>query len=1232
MEEELTNFKFSKKTVVSLVVLALFVLTIPLGLYLSQKTQIFRSRAAENKQQIDFYGKKVNFLKLFGQKSISETTRNQITGHKIYHASSVVVDISSQPNKVYVVDSGNNRILGFNGIGYCSNKSSQSCTIDNDCGSGNTCRVDGTKDADIVFGQADLSSGSCNRDDNLGFTKNPDASTLCLTGYPYANNIAESWLRDNIEVDNQGNLYVPDFWNNRILKFNQPFSQDKTGGKGDAVADFVWGQNDFTSNGINQHSPYYDSSARTPTNKSIWISFGFGTADNVSTRGVSADPQGNVWVADTFNNRVLRFPKDSQTADLVLGQPDFASVGCVPNGPLNRFCTPTLARIDPQSGDLYVLDEYPGEFHARILVFRAPFSIGMSAYKSIVVNQGPALWNGNYIFQSTGFTFNPYKEGEYTAGKLWINENSTERTVLTDGDGKVIKIIGALDNKNRGGDAQYGGACGNIYDPNQFYLWWPGGTIGFDSENNIYLADEFFNRISRYNLPYQTRTIGGKTCLPLPNGGLFKGTGVNTKSDNNLGESVGMVTYGNQLIVKDEASLKIWNDYLQKPLDSTPDIVLTGGMPSRILFSDAIDEKNRLWMYNEWGGIRAYQLPFKGGDTPLVDNVNLYWKDTGAAVNPALFETGLAVDKINKAIYIADRQNNRILRITNYNEFLDKTADKLYVDMVIGQPDKAGLQCNHGSTTPVADGLCTPYDLKFDRLGNLFVVENGYECHGNDRISIFSAEDLKNTQGLFPMLSAKKVLVANSLTEKGPCAYSTVNQPGSPVSLAFDSHNHLVVGNDGYYGDMQTRQLRQLWFYKDPLNKQIPDGHIDLPLGTPGEITFDSADNLFVQDHTWNKVWGINLNDDPAWGINTGILPTSTPNPSPLPTSIPTPVPSTSASFSLTSDKSQYTSGELVQVTVAVKSDTDAANLFAAKLKFPADLLQVNKIDLKSDSSFIKNWIEDDFDNSEGTVSLVGGLPNPGLQTHSGESNTLMAEITFVTKRTGTATISFNSDSAIYRNSDNENILGLKKEVSFQILPSITITPTSGPVPTISPFSWQINAEAVCSNGIKPVQKTRLFYALWPIGNLVWHNDNFAPGIHNRVISSTDPRNYIYVGLDGEGTGALKPSGTPPNPAISYITFFNPPTWGARWGRADLPAGIYNLKFQAPAAWCMSGKLGDINGDGKVDLVDLSTLLSRWNMSVNGQAVDLNGDGVVNTADYSLMLKVLVDAGIIKSS
>lgn len=835
------------------------------GVYLVQKEQVFKSRAyqtaapTDSSPLYDEYSKPVerdiNKLGLFGQKKITESSRNTVSGKKVYHASGVIVDRSSTPNKIYVVDSGNNRILGFNGY-------------------------EENKDPELVFGQPDLFSASCNHDNNLGIFKKPSPDTLCLVGFPIITNVAEYWMRSNIDVDSEGNLYVPDVWNNRILKYNQPFSEDKSDGKGDTIADFVLGQSDLFTNSINGGS-YTEDTISSPNEKTIYINSG--EPDIVSSRGVSVDPEGNIWVADTFNHRVLRFPKASSEADLVIGQNSFNERyrSCRDNAPLNKLCSPTLAKINPETGELFVLDEHPRPFIARILVFKAPFEQGMSADRIIIPNQPGPFYNWpegvdntkKYIFQSTGFSFNQYKEDEYAQGLLWINEHDTFRTILIDNQGTILKVIGAPGAYQRGGDSVYPQECGSIYEG--YNLWAPGGSIGFDSENNIYLADERFHRISRYKLPYDPIEGINTFCLPTANGGLFPGITANTYDDQSkLGESVGMTVFENQLIAVDESKLKVWENYSANSIGQKPDFIISERIPARLLITHAIDDQNRLWLLNAGEKLRIYQLPLTPDSKPIVDNVRLYWADNGEELRYNFIETsGIAFDKKNKAIYIADRRYHRILRIKNYTDI----QDKLLVDMVIGQTGKHENKCNQtqqmpwlAGGAPRADTLCNPYQLSFDNNGNLFVIENSYECHGNTRITVFMAEDLQNTEGLFPEIEAKKVFVSNSLDQKARCKPHQLdrwssNEPESPVSLAFNSKGQMVVGNDGYFGDLAKRATRQLWFYNDPLNKQTPDGYINLPMGSAGEITFDKDDNLLIQDHTWNRIWLINLQTDPGW-------------------------------------------------------------------------------------------------------------------------------------------------------------------------------------------------------------------------------------------------------------------------------------------------------------------------------------------------------------------------------
>ena len=106
-------------------------------------------------------------------------------------------------------------------------------------------------------------------------------------------------------------LYVADSFNNRVLGFAD--SRTLTAG---AKADLVIGQPDFNRAVIN----YPTNDPTRPSAQTLLF-----------PTGVAVDASGNLYVADSGNGRVLRFPAPFnqpqpnvfESADLVLGQSDF---------------------------------------------------------------------------------------------------------------------------------------------------------------------------------------------------------------------------------------------------------------------------------------------------------------------------------------------------------------------------------------------------------------------------------------------------------------------------------------------------------------------------------------------------------------------------------------------------------------------------------------------------------------------------------------------------------------------------------------------------------------------------------------------------------------------------------------------------------------------------------------------------------------------------------------------
>lgn len=112
-------------------------------------------------------------------------------------------------------------------------------------------------------------------------------------------------------VDGQGRLWVVDRDNHRVLKFDAAAA--KSNG---AAADGVLGQADFNGVSSNRGGLTAANSMRFP-----W--------------GLSVDTSGRLWVADTGNERMLRFDNaagklDGAAADGILGQINFTDSSALP--------------------------------------------------------------------------------------------------------------------------------------------------------------------------------------------------------------------------------------------------------------------------------------------------------------------------------------------------------------------------------------------------------------------------------------------------------------------------------------------------------------------------------------------------------------------------------------------------------------------------------------------------------------------------------------------------------------------------------------------------------------------------------------------------------------------------------------------------------------------------------------------------------------------------------------
>ena len=206
----------------------------------------------------------------------------------------VAIDLSVTPNRLYISDVGNRRVLGYRNLNRLTNGAP----------------------ADLVIGQANFGSREFET----------SASGLCKP--------------QGVAVDPRGNLFVADADCARVLEYDRPFATCKSFPCMGIRADRVFGQDgNFTS-----HECHDRISAKT-------------LCDPV---GEATDAIGNLYVSDETDNRVLEYNQPLTTdtvADRVFGREgDFNSRSEWSQAPSAKYLNAPQGVAVDAAGNLYVAD------------------------------------------------------------------------------------------------------------------------------------------------------------------------------------------------------------------------------------------------------------------------------------------------------------------------------------------------------------------------------------------------------------------------------------------------------------------------------------------------------------------------------------------------------------------------------------------------------------------------------------------------------------------------------------------------------------------------------------------------------------------------------------------------------------------------------------------------------------------------------------------------------------
>jgi hypothetical protein len=344
-------------------------------------------------------------------------------------------------------------------------------------------------------------------------------------------------------------------------------------------------------------------------------------------------------------------------------------------------------------------------------------------------------------------------------------------------------------------------------------------------------------------------------------------------------------------------------------------------------------------------------------------------------------------------------------------------------------------------------------------------------------------------------------------------------------------------------------------------------------------------------------------------------------------------------------------------VAVKVQTGTDASNLFAAKLNFDSSKLAVSRIDTAG--SFVTQWVNaPTYDNVTGTISAVGGVPTPGFTSATPAT---MVTVYFTGKAGGVAPINLDPSSAVYRDSDNQNILGTMTGTSLTMAAPATPTPTPTPsaAPSVTPSTSPVASVApspVASVAISPSPSPVVSPSSAPVACSVsqanWVpatnpiNEGKVVGLTVTGTGSCAGKSVTFQVLEDDGILGTDPARNQP-PTVKFDANGKANTsWLAEF-QADGFNGINNppeyyfnatvdsttVKSADPLllvnqAVAGTFNKGDANRDGVIDLVDLSILLSNWNKTSGfNDELDYNDDTVINTFDFAGLVQLLILGG-----
>ena len=459
--------------------------------------------------------------------------------------------------------------------------------------------------------------------------------------------------------------------------------------------------------------------------------------------GLCTDSQGNVYIADSSNNRIRKVSANG-IITTVAGSAVSTYTGDGGLATSAGLQFPLAVSVDPSSGNLYIADTS----HSVVRV------VNPAGIISTFAGVGSAATGGDKGPATQAPLNQPAGVLADGKGNVYISDSSNNT---------VRVVTGGIINEFAG---QYfpGNTGDNGYAMNAL-LHYP-TSITEDQAGNVYVLDQNNNRVRRVN----------------PNGIItdFAGSGVGGGAGDQ-GIATGASIQARAIAMDSQNNLYIadgTNNRIREVTASNGVISTIAGNGLSTITPRGIVMKGTVIYFSDTAANRVRSVDLSTGNTTLIAGTGTgqFGGDGGTAVQAALnAPRGLAMDSSGN-LYIADTANNNIRKVDTSGT----------ITTVVGN-NNAAFSGDGGSATSAS--LNGPTDVAVDSSGNLWIADTG-----NQRIREVAGSTIKTVAGGGNDQSGTGLGTSQNVAAPGGVAV----EPSGTILFSDSSHNRVLrLNKDG---------------------------------------------------------------------------------------------------------------------------------------------------------------------------------------------------------------------------------------------------------------------------------------------------------------------------------------------------------------------------------------------------------------------------------------------------